>query len=44
MLKGITSILPPDLVKILMEMGYGDEIDISDANSSQPVMRAGWLY
>ncbi|MDP4182182.1 MAG: L-fucose mutarotase [Bacillota bacterium] len=32
MLKGIPSILPPDLLKIMMEMGHGDEIVISDGN------------
>lgn len=32
MLKGIPKILPPDLLKILMEMGHGDEIVISDGN------------
>jgi L-fucose mutarotase len=32
MLKGIPSILPPELLKILMEMGHGDELVISDGN------------
>jgi L-fucose mutarotase len=32
MLKGIPTILPPELLKILMEMGHGDEIVISDGN------------
>lgn len=32
MLKGIPHILPPDLLKILMEMGHGDEIVIADGN------------
>lgn len=32
MLKKIPSILSPDLVKTLMEMGHGDEIVIADAN------------
>lgn len=32
MLKGIPSILQPELLKILMEMGHGDEIVISDGN------------
>jgi L-fucose mutarotase len=32
MLKGIPNILPPDLLKILMEMGHGDEIIIADSN------------
>lgn len=32
MLKGIPSILSPDLLKILMEMGHGDEIILADGN------------
>jgi L-fucose mutarotase len=32
MLKGIPSILSPDLLKILMEMGHGDEIVLADGN------------
>lgn len=32
MLKGIPSILPPELVKIMMEMGHGDRIVIADGN------------
>ena len=32
MLKGIPSILSPDLLKILMEMGHGDELVIADGN------------
>ena len=32
MLTGIPSILSPELLKILMEMGHGDEIVISDGN------------
>ena len=32
MLKGIPSILPPELLKILMEMGHGDELVIGDGN------------
>ena len=32
MLKGISNILPPELLKILMEMGHGDEIVIADGN------------
>ena len=32
MLLGIPNILSPDLVKILMEMGHGDEIVFADAN------------
>ena len=32
MLKGIPAIIPPELLKILSEMGHGDEICIGDAN------------
>jgi L-fucose mutarotase len=32
MLKGISSILSPDLLKTLCEMGHGDEIVLADAN------------
>ncbi|MGI6240298.1 MAG: L-fucose mutarotase [Christensenellales bacterium] len=32
MLKGIPAILTPELLKILMEMGHGDEIVIGDGN------------
>lgn len=32
MLKGIPTILPPELLKILMEMGHGDELVIADGN------------
>lgn len=32
MLKGVPAILPPELLKILCEMGHGDEITIGDAN------------
>ena len=32
MLKGISSIISPDLLKILMEMGHGDEIVLADGN------------
>jgi L-fucose mutarotase len=32
MLKGIPSILSPELLAILMEMGHGDEIVIADGN------------
>lgn len=32
MLKGISPILSPELLKILMEMGHGDEITIADGN------------
>ena len=32
MLKGIPSILTPELLKVLMEMGHGDRIIIGDGN------------
>lgn len=32
MLKGIPNLLSPELLKILMEMGHGDELVISDGN------------
>ena len=32
MLKNIPSILSPDLLKIIMEMGHGDELVIADGN------------
>lgn len=32
MLKGISKILSPELLKILCEMGHGDELVIADAN------------
>ena len=32
MLKGIPDILSPELLKVLMEMGHGDEIVIADGN------------
>jgi L-fucose mutarotase len=32
MLKNIPSILTPELLKVLMEMGHGDEIVIADGN------------
>ena len=32
MLKGVPAIIPPELLKVLSEMGHGDEIVISDAH------------
>ena len=32
MLKNIPSVLAPDLLKVLMEMGHGDEIVLADGN------------
>jgi len=40
MLKGIPSILPPELLKVLMEMGHGDEICIGDGNFPHASMNA----
>ena len=45
MLIGIPSILSPELLKILMEMGHGDELVIADGNfpaasSAQRLVRA----
>ncbi|MFR3309860.1 MAG: RbsD/FucU family protein [Christensenellales bacterium] len=34
MLKGIPSIISPDLLKILMEMGHGDELVIGDGTGA----------
>lgn len=48
MLKGIPKILSPQLIKVLCEMGHGDEIVIADANFpaesyGQRVVRADGL-
>ena len=32
MLKGISPVISPELIKILMEMGHGDELVIADRN------------
>lgn len=45
MLKGISPLLSPDLLKVLAEMGHGDEIVLADAhfpayNLGVPVLRA----
>lgn len=32
MLKGIPSVISPELMKVLMEMGHGDEIVLADGN------------
>ena len=32
MLKGIPRIIPPELLKVLAEMGHGDEMILADAN------------
>jgi L-fucose mutarotase len=39
MLIGISKLISPDLLKILMEMGHGDEIVLADANF--PAARIG---
>lgn len=41
MLKGIPSILSPELLKILMEMGHGDTICIGDGNFPHASMSEG---
>ncbi len=41
MLKGIPSILSPELLKILMEMGHGDTIVIGDGNFPAASIAAG---
>jgi len=48
MLKGIAPCVSPDLLKILAEMGHGDEIVLADAHFpghsfKVPVLRAGGL-
>ena len=32
MLRGISPIISPELIKVLMEMGHGDELILADAN------------
>ena len=32
MLKGIPELISPNLIRVLMEMGHGDEIVIADGN------------
>lgn len=32
MLKGVPKLISPDLIKVLMEMGHGDEIVLADGN------------
>ena len=48
MLKGISSVISPELLKILMEMGHGDELVIGDGNfpaasSARRLVRADGL-
>lgn len=41
MLKGIDPLLTPELLKVLAEMGHGDEIVIADANFTAVSLAAG---
>ncbi|GJM78933.1 hypothetical protein HMSSN139_14290 [Paenibacillus sp. HMSSN-139] len=41
MLKGISSLLSPELLKILMEMGHSDEIVLADGNFRPQAMPSG---
>ena len=41
MLKGIDPLLTPDLLKVLAEMGHGDEIIIADANFTATTLAQG---
>lgn len=41
MLKGIDPLLTPDLLKVLAEMGHGDEIVMADANFTAASLGAG---
>jgi L-fucose mutarotase len=41
MLKGIDPLLTPDLLKVLAEMGHGDEIVIADANFTATTLGRG---
>lgn len=48
MLKGISPAISPDLIKVLMEMGHGDELVIADGNfpsasTAQRLVRADGL-
>lgn len=44
MLKGIPKIIPPELLKILCEMGHGDEIVIADGNFPSASMGKRVVY
>lgn len=44
MLKNIPKIIPPELLKILCEMGHGDEIVIADGNFPSASMRQRVVY
>ena len=41
MLKGINPLLSPELLKILCEMGHGDEIVLADANFTAESLARG---
>ncbi|WP_088283489.1 RbsD/FucU family protein [Ideonella sp. A 288] len=41
MLKGIDPLLTPELLKVLAEMGHGDEIVVADANFTAHSLAAG---
>ncbi|MBT9595275.1 MAG: RbsD or FucU transport [Vitreoscilla sp.] len=41
MLKGIDPLLTPELLKVLAEMGHGDEIVVADANFTAATLAAG---
>ena len=41
MLKGIDPLLTPDLLKVLAEMGHGDEIVVADANFTATSLARG---
>jgi L-fucose mutarotase len=41
MLKGIDPVLSPELLKVLAEMGHGDEIVLADANFTAVSLAAG---
>jgi L-fucose mutarotase len=41
MLKGIDPVLTPELLKVLAEMGHGDEIVVADANFTAASLGAG---
>ncbi|WP_298833600.1 RbsD/FucU domain-containing protein [uncultured Piscinibacter sp.] len=41
MLKGIDPLLTPELLKVLAEMGHGDEIVLADANFTAVALAAG---
>ena len=44
MLKNIPKIIPPELLKILCEMGHGDELVIADGNFPSASMGQRVVY